>query len=559
MKMTLEECLAHIPMRLTPEMEQYATDVVFKTSRYVFVSRRGKQQWGYCTHCGLEFTTSSSAMSHRDGLKHNGHVICPGCKSECQVKASGIKRASMVDEGYFVYYLKSAVDPNVVVAIGTFAVRDYCGDYRNVRTQYVDKDLYVFRPGIGGFMFHQDAWYSTYNGERLIRAYGHHPTGAVRCQYERGHNANIHTTYSRDSLAAAVANTPFQYSTWEQYKIYDMTQFMDLYARYPSVEYLTKLGFGDLVKEKVFGNRTYGLVNWRGKNPLKVLRLTKQELKEVIGRKLTEDYDTLMIFQAGKSDGSRFTLAESMTLSDSYPVDDLLALRKHGRLRKITNYLAKQAEQVVCAHARNPYRSPRAAFIAWRDYIHDCANLELDLTEERVVFPKSLHFSHQNTIARRQEIDDRLRAAERARWAAQNAEWAARNVPRERLQEEDRDKQDEAIRKHAEKLVILQFEHASLLIRPIATRDELVAEGKALHHCVANYTQQYASSKTILLAVRRVSNPETPFYTVEVFNGFVTQCYGMQNCRATDEVQIFIDAFKAAKLKTAKSEQEVAN
>jgi len=63
MTMTLDECLSHIPKKLTPEIEKFAIDVVFKYQRYIFTTRQGKQQYGYCTYCQNDFPTT--------GLRHN--------------------------------------------------------------------------------------------------------------------------------------------------------------------------------------------------------------------------------------------------------------------------------------------------------------------------------------------------------------------------------------------------------------------------------------------------------------------------------------------------------
>ncbi len=53
------------------------------------------------------------------------------------------------------------------------------------------------------------------------------------------------------------------------------------------------------------------------------------------------------------------------------------------------------------------------------------------------------------------------------------------------------------------------------MIRPCADENELIAEGKALHHCVANYAQDHAEGKTAIFFIRKTSAPDEPFYTLE--------------------------------------------
>ena len=126
--LTIEECQAHIPTTQTPDMEQWATENVLLHSRYIFTRREGHKQLGYCTHCQSTFRTY--------GLKHGTEATCPQCGSDCQVKAGGKGRKYMLDEGYFTYYLPSPIDPQTLVAIGVYAVRDYSGDYTQVQTRY---------------------------------------------------------------------------------------------------------------------------------------------------------------------------------------------------------------------------------------------------------------------------------------------------------------------------------------------------------------------------------------------------------------------------------------
>ncbi|MNF15044.1 hypothetical protein D3C80_2174800 [compost metagenome] len=48
--------------------------------------------------------------------------------------------------------------------------------------------------------------------------------------------------------------------------------------------------------------------------------------------------------------------------------------------------------------------------------------------------------------------------------------------------------------------------------------------------------------------LRKASSPNEPFYTMEIKNNKIVQCYGMRNCLPTADVQAFIEAFKAEKI-----------
>ncbi|MBS3885593.1 MAG: PcfJ domain-containing protein [Dethiobacter sp.] len=502
-KITLDECLLHIPQPLTPDIKEYAIEEVFKRHRYIFVTRDGKYRTGYCTYCHKRFDA--------DKVRHNQKATCPCCQSECIGKLVGMGRKGMFDDAYFVFYMKSAIDPSVIVAVGTYAARDFYYDYWNVKTNYATTSLYVFQPGIGGTAFHRHAWYnrneqSMYLGDTFNRA------GSCKCQFNRGHNASIHATYSRESIAAAVAGTPFQYSTWEQYKQGDMTEFFDLAARYPCVEYLTKLGFRRLIEEKLNGDRTYGAINWNGKSMEKVLKVSRQELqaasKELHG---AIGFDELWIMQEGKKDGSKLSLSEARDVLGalSHYLDEVLRHPEHGNIRTIYNYLLKQTK-------KGKYKTARDAFPAWRDYIKDCKELGYDLTKERTRFPTNLYKAHQKTIKLVKHKADEIL--------------------------------NQKIKHRAEKIKHLCFEKDGLLIRPALSTEELITEGKVLDHCVGGYSKGYAEGKGDILFVRRIEEPDKPYFTVEVRGGFVAQCRGRKNCGLKDDVKSFMDAFKKERL-----------
>lgn len=136
----IEDLQAHFPNEITDDVVDYASDTVFLSSRYIFTHREGKQQYGYCTHCNTEFETK--------GLRHKKQAICPNCNSKCTVVASGYGRSTMIDEKYFVYYDKSLIDKNAIVARGIYAIRDYRGNYKSVETQFKIVSMYVFKLGI---------------------------------------------------------------------------------------------------------------------------------------------------------------------------------------------------------------------------------------------------------------------------------------------------------------------------------------------------------------------------------------------------------------------------
>lgn len=86
---------------------------------------------------------------------------------------------------------------------------------------------------------------------------------------------------------------------------------------------------------------------------------------------------------------------------------------------------------------------------------------------------------------------------------------------------------------------------------------ELTMEGKILHHCVGSYKQDVALGKEGILFLRKLSCPDTPYYTLDVVKGpngkyQVRQCHGNCNSNPTPEV---IEALKKWAADTGKVDE----
>jgi hypothetical protein len=509
LKGELEDYLAHFPagIGVSDEIKEYATNEAMDFSKYIFIHREGRQQYGYSACCKKTFKTDGE-------LRHNmEEIICPICQSKCKVKSAGMGRKKMIDEAYFVYYEKSIINPNVIVARGFYAVRDYRYDFTKVQTQIAAQALYVFVPGKSGQMFKRD-WIGYRRDQNKIATGPFKKTSSVYSLIDYGHNIYIPNQYSRESILTAVRDTPFKYSTWDWYDIKDMTRFFDLYSKYPCIEYLSKLGMQNLVRDKLTGGQTYGTINWRGKTLFKVLRVGKQELNEIKKQKIYVTFDFLRTLLISKKNNWGLTLQEAKEMADNigvYYLEQITVLSKYAPIKKIFTYIRNQCER------NSRFCNIRGVFSDLRDYLEECRQLNMDLTDERILFPKNLHDAHQKTTSR--------------------------------IKLKNNKALDQQIKKLAIKLnEQFYFERQGLLIKPAGSFKELLTEGNKLSHCVANYAKSHATGSTTILFIRKADKPNKPFYTVEVARNQIIQVRGLNNCAPTDEVREFMQAFEAARL-----------
>jgi predicted RNA-binding Zn-ribbon protein involved in translation (DUF1610 family) len=516
----LKEYTDHFSKQYSQDVLEYAVSIF---PDYIFTKRVKKQQYGFCTACKKEFKTS--------GLKHKSSVKCPKCGEDIIVQSSGMRRGYMVNEAYFIYYEKSAIDPDVIVARGIYAIEDYRKDYKNVKPLIADRTLYIFKIG-EAVMLKRYVWYSWREFHFGSPCWGTMKDfeKAATIHSELGVWANQNwkrgiACYSRNSIAKAVEGTPFQYSMWNSYNDEPMVKFFELFSQYPkAVEYLTKLNFVQLIDAKLTGNYTCGAINWKGKTIFQMLRVNRAELKALRESKYNITPFFLRLFQLNKKYKSRMELADIEEANKDFAVNqikDLNIFMRFTSLKKAYDYMKVQQKKCKTDKGFNHYYAIYAVSTDYKDYLSDCIALGFDLTKENVLFPKNLYNAHQNTISQ-----VKIKANEHLNGAF---------LKREK----------ELSKKYG-------FEYEGLFIRPALSPAELILEGKALNHCVGTYAESHAKGNCSVLFIRKESEPDKPYYTMEIRNNAIIQTRGLINCAPDFGVNEFINAFKSEKLEKKK-------
>ncbi|AIQ63298.1 hypothetical protein PSTEL_09565 [Paenibacillus stellifer] len=502
--MEYQEFKTHLPAAHSQELQDYVTDTVMLDSRYLFFNQKRGIQTAYCTHCGKTHVPDSM-------LKHKQLVraTCPHCKSVCRVQAAWMGRSYMRDRAVFVWYERSLVDPQAITAQVISAHWDYSGDFRQVKKELSCSHEYLFAPRKSLYFGYQRKRLSAYS------AFDRHFSGF--CNYPR--------FMSKENIERAVTGTPFQYSTWEKYTRYknseyvsDMTEFFDLAARYPCIEYLTKGGFGQFIWAKLYKHNTWGAISWNAGTLPKVLRLSKAELREAraLGVEITPKQ--LRFYQIQRKAGRKVSLSEAVILADiseGYYEGFYQSFVKLADEQTVLRYMLKQIRN-------GHYKTVTSMLTDWKDYRDECKQLRMNIREERYLFPNDLRKAHAETSKKIKFKRDK--------------------------------KLDNKIKSRLPELNKFRYENGVFLIRPAASSEELFDEGALQKICIGGYTGNYATGKTDLFFIRQKSEPEKPFYAVEISGGVIRQCRGRGNCEATPEVQAFVESFKERFLnKTSKS------
>ncbi|QCT02706.1 hypothetical protein E6C60_1991 [Paenibacillus algicola] len=510
--MEYKDFTKHFPEKISVQLEKYVTETVLVDSRYLFVKTVSSVQFAYCTHCKKTHQTEKR-LRH----KQVERAICPKCESKCSIRAAGISRNRMCDYAVLVWYEKSLQDPQAIIARVLNVRRDYSGDFKQVRTEYSCNHMYLFECG--------RSTYFGYQGNRAQSVY------SAFDRFYAGYG-NWRRFMSQENVQDAVQGTPFQYSTWEKYTKYrnqdytsDMIEFFDLAARYPCIEYLTKLGFSTIIWAKLYKEHTCGAINWNGQTIDKVLRLNKSELKELrsLGIELTPR--ELRTYQKARNSGFRIGFLDAKALSDlehSIYQDYIKEFQKYTSTKEIYKYVLKQLQL-----KGSNYRQASTALSDWRDYRLQCLDFNIDLSKEKNLFPKELHTAHMKLTKRlKMKADRELNKKIEARLPELNQ---------------------------------YCFEKNGFMIRPAVSTMELFEEGKVLQHCVGGYSDRYALGHTDILFVRRIEDPDKSFYTMEIQKGTLIQCRGYKNKDMSEDVRRFVDSFKLSVLTRKKKSQVKMN
>lgn len=150
----------------------------------------------------------------------------------------------------------------------------------------------------------------------------------------------------------------------------------------------------------------------------------------------------------------------------------------------------------------------------YRDYLGMLKDLNIKVDSQNLVKPKDLKKAHDNVVGLLNQLNIEKRRQEN-----------------EKLQKE----YDERLKNRKR----LETEIGDYLFVVPKQLDDLIKEGKELHHCVgsSSYVNSHAKGKTTILFIRRKDYPNTPFFTLEFKNGEINQLRGKHNKSASEEIE----------------------
>lgn len=484
-----------------------------------------------CTRCGAKMTARVNEIKPK--VNHKG--MCPACGEPVIWKTATSKFNRSVSFFRWEDLWKVSIIQRLRGRDG-LVVRIFAVDVRFEMSYgwIIDKNYSISEIARKVFPDAHSADYDAYEFTRYKNQ------GEVRWAPADG---TWHTDLSflyTDNLREVLGGTAWQYSGLAelQHKTsphrIPVVDYMITYPEAPFLEYFAKMGLIQMTNDML--HRYYRqdkLLDLDGKTPMEILHVNKQDLKTLV--RLDGDFEMLRLLQ--KMQGFRMQLNDeelqdyvSMFGGDIGP---LLACTndRHLTPHRLMKYLKKQAVKAYNPKNRSHGASKASALLClekdlwkdWTDYIVWLARyMPESVEDEYYILPTDLPKAH-----------DRLMKIELEK--------------KEKAEAERRRKQEEAVNRFFEEMKDIggiEMQARGLMIRLPKDAGEIRREGELQHHCVATYIDEVEKHETLILFVRKIEDPDTPFYTMEWKNGKVAQCRGMRNAAMTPEVKAFVGAFE---------------
>lgn len=467
----------------------------------VIIYKRGNVN-GICTVCG----TQVRAMGRR--FTQSAYATCPNCgaRVSCVLEDGCAFAANYIEN---IVAVQKGTDGKTVFFRQWLLRRDHTARWEHIEDFLHETVRYAIR-GAKTAKWQKQGKYTYY-----MRTERYELDEWSRWSDNRIYDGGYY--FYTGGIEEALSGTAMQYADLEGYleesghnrnPIY----FLEYHAKYPVIEFLWKAGYRNIVHNRIFGmdRENRNAILWERKKlkecfkfPLRILKLMPPEEWKLD--------DVQRANYLWKNYGERITDAEMQTaLQSRTDVQSLTGAMPYAGIGKILKYIQKQTEKRKEEKGHTTY-TPEGIIRAYRDYLRECEQLHFDLHDREILFPKDLVAAHDRTM--------------------------------KQIAFEKNKADQEKFQKAVEKLEKFAWSGGEFFIRPAREQMELMAEGKALHHCVGGYIKRMAEGETAIFFLRKVSEPDKPFYTLELQKKRVIQCRTEHNASydRKPDVKKFVD------------------
>ena len=296
----------------------------------------------------------------------------------------------------------------------------------------------------------------------------------------------------------------------------DLVLYARTYIKHPSAENIT-MNTPELMAAAMWwavGPAGLDWIDWKKKKPHEMLYMEKPEYKAAVGCTVEKSKEIIKHQKAVAAclkwgateeyaadlgeDGTKYALGKKKRL----------ILERWG-LVATWNYICRTADGKTGAGVQTKLK----AIDLCEDYWADLQRVGQNLEDRAVAFPGNITTAHARIVAAiKYQEDETLR---------------------------------EKFARLAEQLEPLTWEADGFTIRPAKNESQLVAEGKALGHCVGGYGAEHCRGNSIFF-IRRAEDMEIPLYTLQLDTktGRILQNRGQKNREPEPEAKAFAERWR---------------
>lgn len=541
----LKDRMAHTAKLPEKRILEYADRIYFQKEHHLYYKKYGSWTKIACSKCGGVtdarwrdgISYESQFQKHTEEPREGKSGKCPMCGAvgtyKCQGKIKG-------------EYSKK---------IHLFLGQRYKEDGAVLRYVEIEKAWTLgFIEGNDGPEMYNAA--EEISGVEVARAY-FEPGKKVQIDYNKHDwyrnedfwdDCNLYGLANIDIKAAPIMpetyeelkNTIFRYSGLKEYdeqaQEVNPIRYLQNYQKTPQIEMLVKLGLSEIVKG-INEGRTGIIVDASAKRLDALLGIRRERTKKLIEEK--GDARLLRVLQIEKSLDQHWTEEQVNHLRETgLDIAHIAFVLNYMTIQKLLNRIEKYAG---CAYETNCGRAVaniRNTAIIYIDYLMMRERRGYDLHNTVYQQPRDLSAAHRQMVTEtnREEVKKRLEETEER---YENIKKRYRSLRKEYC-----------------------YEDATYLIRPARSAEEIVMEGRILHHCVGgdNYLSKHNEGKSYILMMRYQKEPETPYITIEINpeQKRIVQWYGERDTKPDKEkIQSWLDNY-LEKLKSGTLQEETS-
>lgn len=480
----LKDRMSHTAKLPEKRILEYADRIYFQKEHHLYYKKYGSWTKIACSKCGGVtdarwrdgISYESQFQKHTEEPREGKSGKCPMCGAvgtyKCQGKIKGeyskkihlflgqrykedgaVLRYVEIEKAWTLGFIEGNDGPEMYNAAeelsGVEVARAYFEPGKKVQIDYHKHDLYR----------NEDFWDD--------------------CNLYGLANIDIKAATIMPETYEELKNTIFRYSGLKEYdeqaQEVNPIRYLQNYQKTPQIEILAKLGLSEIVKG-INEGRTGIIVDASAKRLDALLGIRRERTKKLIEEK--GDARLLRVLQIEKSLDQHWTEEQVNHLRETgLDIAHIAFVLNYMTIQKLLNRIEKYAG---CAYETNCGRAVaniRNTAIIYIDYLMMRERRGYDLHNTVYQQPRDLSAAHRQMVTEtnREEVKKRLEETEER---YENIKKRYRSLRKEYC-----------------------YEDATYLIRPARSAEEIVMEGRLLHHCVGGngYLSRHNEGKSYIL------------------------------------------------------------